>query len=76
MLPVMAKSPPTVPAPITAKLARELIPPFSIVSPPTTAFWPLAVMLPFKNDTPAVLKYVPLVVMLPASLIATVLAVR
>ena len=52
MLPVIAKSPPKVPEPITFRLARLLIPPFSMVKPPITALAPDATMLPAVTLNP------------------------
>ena len=46
MLPVTARSPPIVAAPITLILATDPNEPFSIVSPPTTARVPDDTMLP------------------------------
>ena len=64
MFPVTAKSPPTVPAPITAKLARELSPPFSIINPPTLA--DVVFKLPAVTVIPAVLRKPSLMVVVRA----------
>ena len=60
----MAKSPPTVPAPITASDANEPMPPDSITTPPMLA--DVVFKLPAVTVMPAVLKKPSLIVVVRA----------
>ena len=74
ILPVTARSAPTVAEPITPKLASELIPLFSIINPPILA--EVVFRLPAVTVIPAVLRKPSLMVVVRAVRYAVTLALE